>query len=45
MRAFLFAVVAAIVIAVGSVFVLDRFQVPADMAGHPDSVRLPTNAG
>jgi hypothetical protein len=41
MRAFLLAVAVAIVIAVGSVFVLNAFQTPAEMAGHPESVRLP----
>jgi len=45
MRAFLIAVAAAVVIAVGGALVLNHFQTPSEMAGHPESVRLPTNAG
>jgi len=45
MRAFLIAVAAAIIIAVGGALVLNHFQIPADMAGLPASVRLPTNSG
>ena len=40
MRAFLLGVVAAIVIAIGAAFVLDRFQQPVETAVKLDSVRL-----
>ena len=40
MRAFLLGVAAAIVIAIGAAFVLDRFQQPVETAVKLDSVRL-----
>ena len=45
MRVFLIAVTAAVVIAIGGAFVLNQFQTPAALAGHPESVRLSTDAG
>jgi hypothetical protein len=40
MRAFIVSVVAALAIAIGSYYVLNTFQRPADMAVKIDSVRL-----
>ena len=41
MRAFLIAVAAAVVVAIGSALVLNAVNKPADLAFKTDSVRLP----